>query len=310
MNVRARPPTRADDGRLTLERDGADWPLRDSSRFVEAGGLRWHVQILGDGPTLLMVHGTGASTHSWRDLAPLLARRFRVVAPDLPGHGFSDALPPRALSLPGMARALGALSRALGPSPEIVVGHSAGAALLARMCLDGAISPRLLVGLNGALLPFPGIAGQLFPSMAKLLFLNPLAPRVFAWSADRHAASRLLKGTGSTLDARGIDLYARLFANRFHVAGALGMMANWDLAALRRDWPRLTTRVALVVASGDTTIPPGDAEVVAKGLPHATIHRLSGVGHLAHEEKPERVAELIEALAVEARVISARETRA
>ena len=36
------------------------------SRFVEAAGLRWHVQILGNGPTLLLVHGTGASTHSWR----------------------------------------------------------------------------------------------------------------------------------------------------------------------------------------------------------------------------------------------------
>jgi magnesium chelatase accessory protein len=308
MNMRARPPARPGDGRLTLERDGADWPLRDSSRFVEAGGLRWHVQILGEGPTLLLVHGTGASTHSWRDLAPRLARRFRVVAPDLPGHGFSDALPPRLLSLPGMARALGALSRALGPSPQIVAGHSAGAALLARMCIDGAISPRLLVSLNGAWLPFPGIAGQLFPSMAKLLFLNPLTPRVFAWSADRHAASRLLRGTGSTLDARGIDLYARLFANRFHVAGALGMMANWDLAALKRDWPRLTTPVALVAASGDTTVRPRDAEAVAKGLPNATIHRLAGAGHLAHEEKPERVAELIEALAIEAGVVAAPES--
>ena len=119
---------RAEDYRLRLERDGADWPNRDASRFVEVGGLRWHVQLMGAGPTLLLVHGAGAATHSWRALMPLLARRFRVIAPDLPGHGFSDPLKARELSLPGMARALGALLRAMDVSPRVVVGHSAGAA--------------------------------------------------------------------------------------------------------------------------------------------------------------------------------------
>jgi len=58
---------------LTLEADGADWPNRAASRKLRAGGVDWHVQILGRGPTLLLLHGTGASTHSWRDVAPLLA---------------------------------------------------------------------------------------------------------------------------------------------------------------------------------------------------------------------------------------------
>jgi magnesium chelatase accessory protein len=133
--------------------------------------------------------------------------------------------------------------------------------------------------------------------MAKLLFLNPLAPRLFAWSADRHSTSRLLRGTGSSIDPRGIDLYARLFANPRHVAGALGMMANWNLVSFKRDWPRLTNRVALVAADGDKAVPPSGAEAIAAALPNATVHRLSGLGHLAHEERPERVAALIEDLA-------------
>ena len=74
---------------LSWERDGRDWPNREASRFVEAGGLRWHVQQMGRGPVLLLLHGTGASTHSWRALLPLLAKSFTVVAPDLPGHGFT-----------------------------------------------------------------------------------------------------------------------------------------------------------------------------------------------------------------------------
>ncbi len=62
---------RAEDTRLSLERDGADWPNRQASALIEAHGLRWHVQSMGEGPGLLLLHGTGASTHSWRGLAPL-----------------------------------------------------------------------------------------------------------------------------------------------------------------------------------------------------------------------------------------------
>src|ERR1700761_4966325 len=130
--------------------EGRDWPNREASRFVEVGGLRWHVQMMGEGPVALLAHGTGAATHSWRDLAPLLAHRFTVVAPDLPGHGFTATPSRHRLSLPGMAHDLGALCTKLGLRPAIVVGHSAGAAILTRMALDGLIAPNLIVSLNGA----------------------------------------------------------------------------------------------------------------------------------------------------------------
>ena len=51
----------------------ADWPLADSSRIVQSFGTRWHVQQQGNGPTLLLLHGTAASTHSFRRLIPELA---------------------------------------------------------------------------------------------------------------------------------------------------------------------------------------------------------------------------------------------
>jgi magnesium chelatase accessory protein len=283
---------RLDAGRLSLERDGADWPNRAASRMVEAGGLRWHVQIMGQGPTLLLLHGTGAAVHSWRDALPVLSRRYRVVAPDLPGHGFTRGAGSASLSLPGMARALSALLRTLDMTPDIAIGHSAGAAILARLCLDSRIAPRLLVSLNGAFTPFSGLAGHIFPQMAKLLFLNPLAPRFFAWSADRAAVARLLEGTGSRIDARGVELYARLLANPAHVGGALGMMANWDLHALARDLPGLTTRVALVVATNDRTVAPGAGRDLAPLLPRAALLEVDGLGHLAHEEAPARICDL------------------
>ncbi|MCG5245701.1 alpha/beta fold hydrolase BchO [Methylorubrum extorquens] len=283
------------DDRPDWERDGRDWPHRAASRFVEAAGLRWHVQEFGEpsAPGLLLLHGTGAATHSWRGLAPLLAERFRVVAPDLPGHGFTDPLPPRRLSLPGMAEAVGDLIAALGLNPRLAIGHSAGAAVLARMCLDRRIDPDLLVALNGALTPFPGVASFLFPGIARMLFLNPVTPKVFAWSADRAAVRRLIDGTGSRLDPQGLDLYRRLFTRPGHVAGALGMMANWDLPALARDLPGLETRTLLVVGGDDKAIKPDDSFALRERLRSARVELLRGLGHLAHEEAPERVAEII-----------------
>ena len=242
-------------GGLDWAREGRDWPNRESSRFVRAGGVRWHVQVMGRGPVLLLVHGTGAATHSWRDLAPRLARHFTVVAPDLPGHGFSGRPPAERASLPGVARSLAALLQALDVSPAVAVGHSAGAAILARMCLDGDIAPKLLVSLNGAFLPFGGWAAMLFLPMARLLSWNPLVPRLFAWrAADREALVRLLRGTGSTLDERGVELYGRLVRSPAHVGGALAMMANWDLDPLERDLPRLDTPLVLVVGEADRTV--------------------------------------------------------
>nr|WP_042672391.1 alpha/beta fold hydrolase BchO [Methylobacterium sp. B34] len=286
--------------------EGRDWPHREASRFVEAAGLRWHVQEYGspDAPTLLLLHGTGAATHSWRGLAPLLARDFSVIAPDLPGHGFTDPLPDADLSLPGMARAVAGLVAALGRPPVLAAGHSAGAAVLARMCLDGAIAPRLLAAFNGALAPLPGAANLLFPSMARLLFLNPFTPRIFAWTADRSAAKRLIEGTGSRLDPEGVDLYRRLFARAGHVRGALGMMANWDLAGLHRALPGLATRTLLIVGGDDKAILPDTAFALRDRMPDARVRLIRGLGHLAHEEAPERVAEVLRAEASDAGVLS------
>lgn len=283
--------------RLSFERDGRDWPNREASRFVDSGGLRWHVQIMGQGPCLLMLHGTGAATHSWRALAPLLAERFRVIAPDLPGHGFSAPMPRGRVSLPNMAAAIGQLLKALDVDPRIVIGHSAGAALAVQMRLDRLVAPEVVIAFNGALLPFGGSAGHLFPSLARLLFLNPFVPRLLAWSADRRRVARLLAGTGSTIDPAGVEFYARLFNNVDHVEATLAMMANWNLDDLRRRIATFDTRLVLVVGAGDRAVLPESATELKTLLGSAEILTVPRLGHLAHEEDPARFAALVEEIA-------------
>lgn len=274
---------------------GLDWPNRTASRFVRAAGLNWHVQELGQGEPMLLVHGTGASTHSWRDLAPRLAQRYRIIAPDLPGHGFTRCADPERLSLPGMAQALGALLETLHVAPVWAVGHSAGAAILVRMALDGTLRPRRIISLNGALLPLGGLRSPLFAPLARLFVSNPVMPRLFAWQASQPAAfARMMDQTGSRLDARGIELYQRLATRPAHVGAALDMMARWDVRPLERQLPQLPLPLTLVSGGRDGMIPPAHADDVRRLLPTADSVTFDDLGHLAHEEQPERVAAFIE----------------
>jgi magnesium chelatase accessory protein len=285
--------------RLQWDIDGRDWPQRAWSRFVTAAGLRWHVQVSPDrAETVLLVHGTGASTHSWRGLAPLLAAKYRVVSVDLPGHGFTSSLPSGAASLPGIAHKLDELLQSLGIAPGWAVGHSAGAAIITRMALDGRTPLRALASINGALLPLPGWSGAVFPPVAKFLAANALASRFFAWRAnDPAAVRRLVASTGSALDRTGLDLYGRLIGSPAHVAGTLQMMAAWDLEELQRDLSRLDLPLLLLAGQQDRTVAPAEAERVRKFVPAARIESLPGLGHLAHEEKPELVAAVLESFA-------------
>lgn len=274
--------------------DGRDWPNREHSRFLRADGLDWHVQVAGQGPAVLLLHGTAAATHSWRDILPALAREATVIAPDLPGHGFTAMPREGGLTLPGMARLLGALLGTLEARPVLVVGHSAGAAVAIRMALDGLVAPRGIVSLNGALTPLGEEHAAFFTRAARLLVGLPFVPRFFAWrAANRAVAERLLRDTGSRIDARGVDLYARLFRRAGHLAGALRMMADWDLRPLLHDLPWLKPELVLAAGEGDRTIAPAKARRVARMVPQARVEMLPRLGHLMHEERPDLVLDVL-----------------
>lgn len=278
------------------DREAHHWPNSAASRFVTAAGLRWHVQMAGAGPVLLLLHGTGASAHSWRDLFGPLASQFTVIAPDLPGHGFTTGRLSGGPSLPRIAAAVAALLGELGVHPVMTVGHSAGAAIAIEMARS---SPVPVVGLSPALMPFPGLAAQLFPAMAKMLFLNPFVPSLFARMARREGetARFLYRSTNSRIDGTGLRCYETLMGSSDHCAGALAMMANWDLDALKRALPGVEAPVLLAHGTRDSAIPLDTVRAASALLPDCELELLEGLGHLAHEEQPQRALDLITAFA-------------
>lgn len=272
----------------------AGWPNADASIIVPAAGLQWHVQQMGQGPDILMVHGTGAATHSWRGLMPLLAQDYRVTTMDLPGHGFTTKPSVARLSLPAMAQAIAALLKPLDIDVRLVVGHSAGAAILAHMCLERMIAPQALVSINGAFRPFRGVAGKTFGPIARGLVLNPFVPYLTALRARTgNLVETLLERTGSSIDEAGIRAYKTIVRRPSHVAAAIGMMARWDLTAVWRDIDRLPCKHLLITGDRDLTVSPEVSIQIARRVPDAVHEQLRGLGHLAHEEDPKATAAIL-----------------
>ena len=274
--------------------DGSDWPNREASRFVEAAGLTWHVQVLGRGPVVLCLHSTGASSHSFARLARILSTTFTVVVPDLPGHGFTDMPPSKRMGLDDVATNVSALLQSLELKPHIVVGHGAGAAVLIEMCLENRISPQRIIAINGALLPSKSPGGQLLSRLVKPLILNGFSARVFAWLNSTGGIVKFLIGrSGSNIPSPELALYERLMGNRAHVAAAMSMMAEWDLVAFGQRLKDLNVPLVLAVGTEDRAVSPDDAVRLNELLPSAKVVRLRGLGHLAHEAAPDKIAQMV-----------------
>jgi magnesium chelatase accessory protein len=261
-----------------------DWPHAGSSRFILCKPHYWHLQEMGSGPLLLLIHGAGGATQSWRHLMPLLAEHYRIVALDLPGQGYTKLGAQQRAGLTPMAQDIAALCTAEGWHPDAIVGHSAGAAIALEMARAGHFDGPI-IGINAALGNFTGFAGVVFPLMAKALAMTPMIAQIFTASTSRpKSVTRLIEGTGSKLSEADQRWYRALVSDRGHVNATLAMMAQWDLNPLLRDLPKHALPVLLITGDQDKAVPPTTSQNLVAKMPNAAHVSLPGLGHLAHEE--------------------------
>ncbi|PTV96694.1 magnesium chelatase accessory protein [Rhodobacter aestuarii] len=271
----------------------ANWPYRSAAQMVRVERIDWWVVDTGprDAPALLLLHGLGASGHSFRRTIPGLAKHYRLIVPDLPGHGCTRTKDRDRLGLSPIAEDLCWLCDAMGVQPGAVIGHSAGGAIALQMALNTSI-PRV-VGINAALDHFEGVTGVLFPLIARGLAAFPLTAPVAArlWASPARV-SQLLDSTGSVIDAAGKAQYTTLVQDTEHVAGALDMMAQWRLDPLILNLPRLRKPALLLAGKGDKAVPPAVSESAAHAMPQVELRMMEG-GHLLHEVAPDGLSALL-----------------
>ncbi len=284
----------------------ADWPHRTASRRVDAGGIDWHVQLhRSRNPdaalTLVLLHGTGASAHSWAELIEPLGELATLVNLDLPGHGWTRGAAPGSLRLAAVADALQALLLRLDLDGDIgLVGHSAGAAVALEWALRhaahdaGRLRARAIVGLNPSLVPPPAVYTTLLgPAIAPLATSRPLAVLLARGAANSSLIDRLLASTGSRAPAWSRACYRRLFSRPEHVRGSMGFMAGADLPGLLARGGDITVPVAFVLGRQDPWVRLGPLRrVIRAHFPFAQCVEVDG-GHLLHEERPLETAALV-----------------
>jgi pimeloyl-ACP methyl ester carboxylesterase len=293
--VTRRPP-----GRQVVRhpRRTADHPARIDARVATPGGTIAYTEA-GSGQPLLLIHGLGGTRRTWRHVIDSLAATHRVIAPDLPGHGDSDA-PAGDYSLGAHAAALRDLLVALGCAAATVAGHSLGGGIAmqfayqfpertSRLILisSGGLGPELSPVLRAATLPgaqtvvaalarLPrGLTRRILPVMAMLPGLparqdaGPLAEGLRGL-ADPRQRQGFVRTARAVIDWRGQTVSA---------SRQLGLLGNLP--------------VLIAWGGEDRTIPPHHHQNIARQLPEPHLVEITGAGHYPHETDP---AELLPAL--------------
>ncbi len=269
-------------------------------KFVEAAGVRTHVEEWGKGDPVLLIHGASSDLGVWEPtIVPLLKDSFRLAAYDRPGMGFTDQRPADADQLDVQAKVAAGVIEQLGLKKPIVVAHSWGGAVALRLAVDRPDLVGGLVLIAPVAYEWPGgVSWHIYWSSNPLIggfFNNVLAPP-FTEAAVR-------AGLAAAFGPSPVpDGYFEK-ASSIRAVRPAAMRANsLDIVASKREiigqqarYKEIKVPVAILTGDGDTVVSPSiHALKLAQTLSNARIDVLQGVGHLPHEASPERFGKLLD----------------
>jgi pimeloyl-ACP methyl ester carboxylesterase len=263
-------------------------------RFAELKGSRIRYFVGGQGPPLILVHGLGGAAANWTELAPLLVPNHRLLVPDLPGHGGSEALP-AVSGLEPFADRVAALAAREGMLPAPVVGHSLGGAVVLRLALRHPDDVSAVVLAAAAGLSLGSIWGRQLQSVFSTVRPGRLAARWRGLVSRSLLLRRFVFGFVSVADPGSLTNEA---VEGFLAAQLLHTDVDSAWQALRADDPRQeleAVRCPVLVLWGaeDVQLPLDDAFEYARRL-RAPLRVIPGCGHLLIGERPDACAHAID----------------
>lgn len=267
-------------------------------KYLDLYGERLAYVDEGHGDVLLLLHGMAGSSATWRSVIPALSRDFRVVAPDLLGHGGSDK-PRSDYSLGAFAVLLRDLLDALGITRATIVGHSLGGGIAMQFSYQhpeyctglilvdsGGLGPD--VGLTLRLLAAPG-AELIMPIIAPKQVLsvgNRLLARLHRFGIEAPRTEQIWASYSSFADAPTRAAFQRTLRSVIDYRG----QAVCGLSRLRA---KIAVPIMVIWGDQDAVIPIGHAYATKELRPDIRLEVLSGVGHFPPAERPAAVVELI-----------------
>jgi pimeloyl-ACP methyl ester carboxylesterase len=234
----------------------------------------------GHGEALVLVHGIGGYSASWKHQLAAFAHRYRVVAWDAPGYGGSEPLTTETPSPQDYAETLAALLQGIGIEAAHFVGHSVGAVMIAALCRSRAITPL------SAVLLHPVTGSGALPAdqretirRARIADLDRLGSRRFAIERGRAILGR------ATPQAAVDEAMEVMAAVPQH-----GYRALWEMmcaADLFRDLDALTCPTLVLCGSDDPVSTEAACRTIAQRVPGAALKVFPGIGHYASIEAPD-----------------------
>jgi pimeloyl-ACP methyl ester carboxylesterase len=276
-----------------------------TSRFVDAGELRLHAVVGGDGPPLLLVHGWPETWYAWRLLMPELAQDFQVIAVDQRGIGLSDK-PADGYDTGTLAGDLVALMDALGHERFAVAGHDTGFAISYALAAD---HPDRIDRVALAEIPGPPGAAPSPPLFVPAMVNDRLWHIPF--NRVEEVPEQLIPGRedvffgyefaiqGGKLPEDLIAYYVQILSEPGVLTGSLGFYRAFDATVAQNEERKATPLAMPVLAIGGETSYGADVgavmKLVADDVQSVVI---PGAGHWVAEEAPDEVlAALTEFLA-------------
>jgi pimeloyl-ACP methyl ester carboxylesterase len=262
--------------------------------WIDAGDLRTHVALAGpeDGPPLLLVHGWPQHWWAWRKVIPALAQRYRVICPDLRGHGWTDA-PADGYDKEQLATDLLALLDAMGLDKVTWVGHDWGAhsGLLAALRAPERFERLVMLCVPPIFTPDRSLRSLLLFVSYQGPISTPLLGRFIVRHGFAGRILRIARGKGEWTDEE-VRVFDDVFRAKPHVT-----VAMYRTFLLRELLPIARGRYASQQLQVPTTVLVGDRDLITKrlsagayaGQPNIVVERVPDVGHFLPDEEPDAV---------------------
>lgn len=248
----------------------------------------------GHGRPILLLHGLGASSYSWRHVIPALARNNRVIAVDLKGFGRSEKPFDLAYSPFDHANLIAAFIRKRGLKDFTLVGHSYGGAIALLVTLEfnrrEKSRIRDLVLMNAPAYNQPSTAFVSFLRMPVLPYavLTLVPPELSAWLS-------LNPNEHENLSYKDVRSYARPYhdaAARHALISTSRQIVPRDVDRLTARYPTIQQRTLVIWCDRDETVPIESGVRLARTLPNARLKVISGCAHAPQDERPGAVVDL------------------
>jgi pimeloyl-ACP methyl ester carboxylesterase len=277
--------------RRDAQPDSANSDATANLKTMTLHGDRVAYRDEGTGEVLLLVHGMGGSSNTWSGVIPLLVKKYRVIAPDLLGHGESDK-PRGDYSVGAFAVLLRDLLDALDVPRVTVIGHSLGGGIAMQFAHQHRqYCERIVLISSGGFGDDVGRVLRLLSLPGSELVLPVIASRPAVLAGN---ALRALMGSSDRFKARP-SLSNR--DNRQAFLRTLRSVVDFRgqaVSALNRLCFHGVLPALIISGDQDRVIPVEHARAAHRTLPNSRLHIMSGVQHHPPTERPETVARLID----------------